>query len=169
MIYDMTCCQLKIKTKESFLHYIQSHLDTKVNSLHFDYCEDLDNDILKELALSSNASAIVYLNCHSTKITYNGLVALWNSPTFGCLVSDSPTYHRATGTPMATIKIEIGGTKALKQYQEGRFKYPLPLRGNFEITYGHRCLGEPYTLFGYKQIILLEDGKEILAKKLGSH
>ena len=101
----------------------------------------------------------------STNASYNGIVALWNSSTFGTIVSDSPTYERHTGTPMATINIEIGNTQLYEQYQKKLFNYPLPLLGNFEITYGHRCMGEPWKTIGYKQIILLDHGKQLKESK----
>ena len=51
----------------------------------------------------------------------------------------------------------------IKQYKNKKFKYPLPLIGHFEITYGHNGMGKEYIMRGYKQIILLNYGKELTA------
>lgn len=158
----MNYCQLKDNTKESVIHFIQSHLNTNINGLNFSNKPYIDNDILEELANNDNASAIINLDCHSTGISYNGIVALWNSMSFGSLSSSGmPTYNKHTGVPMITINIEVGNTKVIDQHKNKRFKYPLPLLDGFEVTYGHRCIGKPYTLFGYKKIILLDNGQEL--------
>ena len=153
--------QHKALSNEDFSHLIQYHLNTDIYQLDLSNQEHLDSKVLKDLANSENAGAIRYLNLMSTNASYSGIVALWNSSTFGSLVSDSPTYERHTGVPVSIIEIEIGNTKLYEQYQKKLFNYPLPLLGNFEITYGHRCVGKPWKEIGYKQIILLDHGKEL--------
>lgn len=127
--------------------------------------KNLNRNTLKVLAGSENASSIKFLNLMFTKASYNGIVALWDSPTFGRLVNGSPVYERHTGTPVSIIEIEIGHTVAYEQYTQGLFKYPLPLRQDFEITYGHRGVGETWTMTGYKQIKLLDHGEELASNR----
>jgi hypothetical protein len=154
---------LKDKTlsKENFSYYIDTILSTNIYHLDLSHQENLDSDVIKELAKSGNASAIRFLNVNSTDVGYAGIYELLRLPTFGRLVNDSPTYHKSLCSPVSIIKIEIGNTRAFRQYENKKFKYPLPLISDFEITYGHNCLGEPYRVFGYKQIILLDHGKEL--------
>lgn len=118
--------------------------------------------ILEILAKSENASAITYLDLSSTRIGYNGIIQLLKSSTFGSLISDSPTYEKHTGVPVSIIKVEIQNTRCYEQYKKKLFKYPLPLIRDFNITYGHRLIGKQYKNFGYKQIILLNYGKELI-------
>lgn len=151
---------------DALSHFVKCHLDDNIYKLDFSFQENLDSNILKVLAGRKSAGAIQFLNLMSTNAGYAGIVELWKSPTFGSLVSDSPTYERHTGVPVSTIEIEIGHTRAYKQYEKGLFAYPLPLLGDFEITYGHRCVGEPWNTFGYKRIRLLDYGKELAIKRL---
>ena len=151
--------QSKTLSKKDFSHFIKYHLNTKTYQLDLSSQQHLDSNILKDLANSENLGAIRYLM--STNAGYYGIVELWKSSTFGSLVSDCPTYERHTGTPLATIKIEIGNTRLYEQYQKKLFKYPLPLLRDFEITFGHQCLGQPGKTMGYKQIILFDHGKEL--------
>ena len=143
------------------IHFIQSHLDTNVRSLTFANESFVDNDVLQELTISENSSAIIKLNCYGTGISYNGIVKLWNSMSFGKLSSEYPTYEQYTGKPVVTIEIEVGNTKIIDQHKLNRFQYPLPLLRDFEITYGHKCIGEPYNTYGYKKIVLMNNGKEL--------
>jgi len=161
----MNCCQLEQNTKEAIIHLIQSHLDTNVYRLNLGHQDFIDNDVLKEIAASPTTAAINYLNLQSTNVSYNGIVALWNSLSLGSLVSDVPTYERHTGNPIVKISIEVGNTKVIKQHQQKLFTYPLPLLRDFEITYGHRGLGESWKMFGLKQIILLNNGVELASNK----
>lgn len=151
-------------SKDDLSHFIKCHLGNDIYRLDFSLQDNLNSDTLKVLANTDNAGAIRFLDVMSTNATYNGIVALWNSSTFGSLVADSPTYERHTGVPVSIIEIEIGHTKLYEQYQSRSFDYPLPLLANFEITYGHRGIGESWKTKGYKQIKLLDHGKE-LAKR----
>ena len=152
----------KSLSRDSILNYIECDLDTTVVRLDLGHQKQCDNDILLALSNSVNSGALRYINLISTNITYNGLIKLWNSSIIGCLISDVPTYETHTGYPISVIEIEIGNTPLYKQYKDKKFKYPLPLLRNFEITYGYRCMGKPYQLYGYKQIKLLDRGKELL-------
>ncbi len=149
---------------DDLAHFIKRHLGNDIYKLDLSSQENLDNDILKVLADRKNAGAIQFLNLMSTNAGYSGIVELWNSLTFGSLVADSPTYELHTGVPVSIIEIEIGHTRVYKQYKKGLFDYPLPLLGDFEITYGHRGVGEPWKTVGYKQIKLLDHGKELTRK-----
>lgn len=151
----------KALSKENLSYYIDNILFTNIYHLDLSHQENLNSDVIKELARSQNAGAIRYLNLSSTDVGYAGINELLRLPTFGSLVRDSPTYHRTLSGPVSTVKIEIGNTRVLRQYENKKFKYPLPLLRDFEITYGHNCLGEPYKMFGYKEIILLDHGQEL--------
>ena len=152
-------------SKENLSHFINHHLGTDVYKLDMSNQKYLDSNTLKELADSERASAITYLDLMSTDAGYSGIVALWKSSTFGSFVSDSPVYEEHTGTPLVTIKIEIGHTKLYEQYKKKLFNYPLPLLKDFEITYGHRCVGKAWERTGYKKIILLDHGVELKERK----
>jgi hypothetical protein len=148
-------------SKKDLFHFISHHLGNDIYKLDMSDQKYLDRSVLGELANSENASAIRYLNLMSTSACYCGIVELWKSSTFGSLVSDSPTYEQYTGTPISIIEIEIGHTKLHKQYKKRLFAYPLPLLKDFDITFGHRCIGTPWQSTGYKQIKLLDHGKEL--------
>lgn len=148
-------------SKEDLIHFIKHHLDTDIHRLDMSDQDSVDSEVIKELARSEKGGAIRFLDLMSTPTGYSGVVELWKSPTFGNLVNDSPTYERSTGTPLATIKIEIGHTRLLKQYKKRLFDYPLPLLENFEITYGHGGMGKSWKEIGYKQIKLLDHGEEL--------
>ena len=151
----------KFLSREQLSNFIDIDLNTNVISVDFSNQKECDNDILSNLANNTQSGAIRSLNFMSTNITYNGIVKLWNSSIIGSLVSDLPTYERYTGVVVSIIEVEIGNTPCYKQYQHKLFKYPLPLLRDFEITYGHRCIGEVYNMIGYKQIKLLDHGKEL--------
>jgi len=151
----------KSLSKDSILNYIECNFNTTVVRLDLGHQNQCDNDILLALSNSVNSGALRYINLISTNISYNGIVKLWNSDIIGCLISDVPTYEKHTGHPISVVEIEIGNTPLYKQYKNKKFKYPLPLLGNFEITYGYRCMGEPYQRYGLKQIKLLDCGKEL--------
>lgn len=151
----------KTISKEDFSYYFKNILSTNIYHLDLSEQEDLDSDIIKELAHSENVGAVKFLDVSSTNVGYAGINELLRSSEFGSLVSDTPTYHRTLPGAVHTIKVEIANTKCLEQYKNKKFKYPLPLIRDFEITYGHRCMGEPYMKYGYKEIILLENGKEL--------
>lgn len=157
-----SCHNHTIDSKENMFEFINCCLNTNINRLDISHRSYCDSDVLSCMALSHNAAAIIYINCMNTRIGYSGIVELWNSTKFGSLCSDPPTYEIHTGHPVVLIKIEISGTRALEQYNKKLFKYPLPLLNNFKITYGHRCVGESYKKYGYKQIILLDCGKELV-------
>ena len=151
-------------------HLIDFHLNTDVSELDFSNQSNIDNNIVTHLAKSENASAIKFLNLMSTNVGYSGIIELLKSDSFGSLVSDYPKYEPHLGMPISTIKIEIGQTRLSEQYKRGLFTYPLPLIRDFEITYGHRCLGlsQPLKKKGYKQIQLFDHGNELKAIKKGS-
>jgi len=148
-------------SKEDLSHFINHHLGNDIYKLDMSDQMYLNREVLGDLANSENASAIRYLNLMSTSTAYCGIVELWKSSTFGSLISDSPTYEQYTGTPISIIEIEIGHTTLHKQYQKKLFDYPLPLLKDYDITYGHRCVGTPWQRTGYKQIKLLDHGREL--------
>jgi hypothetical protein len=150
---------------EKLSHFINRHLGTDIYKLDMSSQKYLDSNILKELAGSERASAIKYLDLMSTDAGYCGIVALWKSSTFGSFVSESPTYEEYTGTPLVTIEIEIGHTKLYEQYKKKLFNYPLPFLKDFDITYGHRCVGKAWKRTGFKKIILLDHGTELKESK----
>lgn len=161
-IPGVACLRYKKNLSECDLdHFIQEHLGTDIFDLDLSDQENVNDHTIEILAKSKNASAINTLDLMFTDVGYNGIVALWKSETFGSLVSDSPTYERHTGKPVSIIEIEIGHTKLMRQYRKCLFSYPLPLREEFPITFGHMGMGKSWQLIGYKQIKLLNHGKEL--------
>jgi hypothetical protein len=141
---------------EDIRRYIHEFLDPRTCRLDMSYRENVDSDVVKELATSKNAHSIDYLDLRSTRVGFNGIIGLWDSSTFGHISNDSVTYERHTGSPLRTINIEIADTLLYKQYKKKKFEYPLPLLRDFMfMPYGE------YKVYGYKQIILLEYGKEL--------
>jgi hypothetical protein len=112
---------------------------------------NLNSDIIKALANNENCGAIKFLDSSGTEVGYAGINELLRLPYFGHLVSDTPTYHKSLPGSIVTVKIEISNTRALRQYNNNKFKYPLPIISNFEIIYGNNCkMGNPYTKYGYR-------------------
>lgn len=163
-ITGLACLQHNLNLAENDLeHFIDEHLGTDITNLILSGQDNMNDKTILTLANSPNAKAITNLNLKSTNVGYNGIVALWKSETFGSLVSDLPTYERYTGKPVSVIEIEIGHTKLIEQYKRSLFAYPLPLRAEFQITFGHMGIGKTWTLTGYKQIKLMNHRKELEA------
>lgn len=148
-------------SKELLMHVFAQYLSTNITSLNLSNQSELDSDIIKILAHDVNASAIIYLNLKNTQVGYAGIVEILKSKTFGTLISDTPIYEKHTGMPIITINIEISNTRALQQFKDKKFKYPFPYIRDIEITYGHNRIGGTYQKFGYRSVVLLNDGKEI--------
>lgn len=163
-----SCCNSKVidihnknLSKEELLYYINNNLYTNVYYLDLSNQINLNSDIIKALANSENCGAITFLDISGTEVGYAGINELLRLPSFGHLVSDIPTYHKSLPGSIVTLKIEISNTRVLRQYNNNNFKYPLPIIKDFEIIYGHNCMGNVYTQYGYKEIILLCNGKEL--------
>jgi hypothetical protein len=148
-------------SQENLKRFIDQHLGTDIIKLNLSKQKNVTDEILKQLAESKRASAIQSLDLMSTSAGYSGIVALWNSSTFGSLVRGSPIYEIHTGKPVSVIKIEVGHTRVIKQYEEKKFAYPLPLHKDFEIIYGHKGIGNKWKITGYKQIKLFDHGEEL--------
>jgi hypothetical protein len=150
---------------EELNHFFKFHLEENIKYLSLKYQKNLTDKHLKKLAKNPKASSINCLNLSRTSVTYDGIVALWNSKNFGS-VRDEPIYEDYYNKPISIIKIEIGHTPALETYEklkknsEGKSIFPLPLRNNFKIYYKDLRSEEDY-LVGLKQIIVTDHKKAI--------
>lgn len=119
----------------------------------------MNDEKLAILANYSQSGEIKYLNLSNSDITYDGIVSLWRSKTFGGIRYDDPIYERYYNLPVSVIKLEIKNTPALDQYKkftrQGKNIFPLPLRKDFTIIYKNE------KQIGFKEIVLLNNGKMI--------
>ena len=122
---------------------------------------EMNDEKLAILANYSKDLKCKYLNLSNSDVTYDGIVLLWRSKTFGSVSDDEPIYERYYNLQVSVVKIEIKNTPALKQYNEllikGKKIFPLPLRKNFDIIY----FNSDEKQIGFKDIILLNCGKVI--------
>jgi len=159
-------------SEEQLDHFFKRHLESNRKFLDFGIQKNLTNQHLKMLADSPHAASIIRLNLKwCEKISYEGIVALLKSPTFGSRRDEEPVYDRRYNKPISIIEVEIGHTRARDQFElcvkpSGKKIFPLPLVDDFNIKYlssswdsgdskGHR------SKLGLKRIVIT-DHDEIL-------
>lgn len=128
-------------SKEQLDHFFKRHLEPNIKFLDLENQKNLENQHLQMLADSPCAASIIHLNLKwCKKISYEGIVALLKSPTFGSRRDEEPVYDRRHNKPISIIEVEIGHTHASDQFElcvkpNGKKIFPLPLVGDFNIKY----------------------------------
>ncbi|AIL12863.1 hypothetical protein IM40_04005 [Candidatus Paracaedimonas acanthamoebae] len=146
-------------------HFFEKHFDKNAKILSLRCQEELTDAHLKWLSKLPQTATIIELNLSRTSISYDGIVHLWKSEFLGSVRDEQPIYESYYNTPISVVKVEIGHTKALKQYKKhlknGKKIFPLPLRNKFEIRYVHPAIDVEYKEIGLKQILLTDHGEPI--------
>ncbi|AIK96903.1 hypothetical protein [Candidatus Odyssella acanthamoebae] len=152
-------------SKEQLAHFFDEHLEKNTKIMYFNAQENLNDNHLEVLSKSKQAATVIELDLMRTKVTYDGIASLWRSPILGSVRDDEAVYEKYYNLPVSVIKVEIGHTPALKSYKEflrkGKKIFPLPLRKDFEITYRGYTGESSEAVEGFKEIVLLNHGKEI--------
>ena len=158
-------------SEEQLDHFFKRHLESNIKFLDLENQKNLENRHLQMLADSPDAAGIIRLNLKwCKKITYEGIVALLKSPTFGSQREDeAPVYDRRYNKPISIIKVEIGHTRACDQFEScvkpsGKKIFPLPLVDDFNIKYLSSSWdsgdSKSYRLkLGLKKIIITDHGE----------
>ena len=157
------CLRRKQLSERNMLHFIKKHLGNDITTLDMSDQNGLNSFIIQELAENQRATGITFLDLQSSNVRYLDIEKLLLSRTFGSLLCSDPLFSsKINTTPTSIIQIEIGHTKANRQYKKGKFNYPLPLIENFEITFYSGDFENLQSKSGCKKIILLDHGKELL-------
>ncbi|MBW8309964.1 MAG: hypothetical protein K0M45_10105 [Candidatus Paracaedibacteraceae bacterium] len=152
-------------TQAQLDHFFDCHLSTNTKIMYFNAQKNLNDGHLDVLSKSKQAATVIELDLMRTKVTYDGIASLWRSPILGSIRDDEAVYEKYYNLPVSVIKVEIGHTPALKSYKEflrkGKKIFPFPLRKNFKITYRDYTGEGREIVKGFKEIVLLNHGKEI--------
>lgn len=147
-------------------HFLLHHIEPHLLVLDLSCQRSLNDNHLQCLAGLPQAETITTLNLENTNVTYEGIAALWRSPSIGRRREDQLVYDNFYNLPLSIVTVEIGNTPAMAFYEEvfnkhGKKIYPLPLRNNFEMVHLNPYTRRYEQRSGFKKILLTNHGKPI--------